>query len=115
MASKERTPEQIRADIAASRHAMTVGIEGLVSEVHPTTLKNRAVDEAKQVVTDTKQMIYDTVDDTRTYFVDRGGVQHVGRHVGRVGRAQPGGQIGCGCGLFPAGDAPRRPPPELRR
>ena len=75
MASKERTPEQIRAEIAASRHAMTVGIEGLVSEVHPTTLKNRAVDEAKQVVTDTKQMIDDTVDDTRTYFVDRGGVR----------------------------------------
>jgi len=45
VASKERTPEQIRADIA------------------------------KQVVTDTKQMIYDTVDDTRTYFVDRGGVR----------------------------------------
>mgnify|MGYP000845336176 FL=1 len=75
MASKERTPEQIRAEIAASRHAMTVGIEGLVSEVHPITLKNRAVDEAKQAVTDTKQMIYDTVDDTRTYFVDRGGVR----------------------------------------
>lgn len=46
-----------------------------MSEVHPITLKNRAVDEAKQAVTDTKQMIYDTVDDTRTYFVDRGGVR----------------------------------------
>ena len=54
---------------------MTVGIEGLVSEVHPTTLKNRAVDEAKQVVTDTKQMIYDTVDGTRRYFVDESGVR----------------------------------------
>lgn len=75
MASKERTPEQIRAEIAASRHAMTVGIEGLVSEVHPITLKNRAVDEAKQAVTDTKQMIYDTVDGTRRYFVDESGVR----------------------------------------
>ena len=75
MASKERTPEQIRAEIAASRHAMTVGIEGLVSEVHPITLKNRAVDEAKQAVKDTKQMIYDTVDGTRRYFVDESGVR----------------------------------------
>ncbi|MGB3954194.1 MAG: DUF3618 domain-containing protein [Brooklawnia sp.] len=75
MASKERTPEQIRADIAASRHAMTVGIEGLVSEVHPTAIKNRVVDDAKQTVADTKQMVYDTVDDTRGYFVDEGGVR----------------------------------------
>lgn len=75
MASKERTPEQIRADIATSRHAMTVGIEGLLSEVHPVAIKNRVVDEAKQTVADTKQMVYDTVDDTRGYFVDEGGVR----------------------------------------
>ena len=75
MAAKERTPEQIRAELAASRHAMSVGIEGLVSEVHPTAIKNRAVEEVKQTVDDTKQMIYDTVDDTRTFFVDEGGVR----------------------------------------
>lgn len=75
MASNQRTPEQIRADIASSRHAMTIGIEGLVSEVHPTAIKNRAVDEVKQTVDDTKQMIYDTVDDTRGFFVDEGGVR----------------------------------------
>lgn len=73
MASKERTPEQIRAEIAASRHAMTVGIEGLVSQVHPTAIKNQVVDEAKQAVDDTKQVIYDAVDDTRSFFVDEGG------------------------------------------
>lgn len=73
VASKERTPEQIRAEIAASRHAMTVGIEGLLSEVHPTAIKNQVVDDAKQAVSDTKQVIYDTVDDTRNYFVDEGG------------------------------------------
>lgn len=73
MASKERTPEQIRAEIAKSRHAMTVGIEGLVSEVHPTAIKNQVVDDAQQAVSNTKQIIYDTVDDTRTYFVDEGG------------------------------------------
>lgn len=73
--ANQRTPEQIRADIAASRHAMTVGIEGLVSEVHPTAIKNRAVDDVKETVTETKQLIYDTVDDTRGYFVDEGGVR----------------------------------------
>lgn len=73
MASKERTQEQIRADIAASRHAMTVGIQGLVSEVHPVAIKNRAIDEVKQGVDDTKQVIYDVVDDTRNYFVDEDG------------------------------------------
>lgn len=75
MASKERTPEQIRADIAGSRHAMTVGIEGLVSEVHPTAIKNRAVEDVKQTVSDTKQIIYDTVEDGRNYFVDEDGVR----------------------------------------
>ncbi|WP_341727933.1 DUF3618 domain-containing protein [Brooklawnia sp.] len=80
MASRERTPEQIRADIAASRHAMTVGIAGLVSEVHPTAIKNHAEDEVKKTVKDTKQAIYDTVDETRRYFVDEAGVRwdHIG-------------------------------------
>ena len=75
MASRERTPEQIRADIAASRHAMSVGIQGLVSEVHPTGIKNRAEDEVKKTVKDTKQLTYDTVDGTRRYFVDESGVR----------------------------------------
>ncbi|WIY83369.1 DUF3618 domain-containing protein [Propionimicrobium sp. PCR01-08-3] len=73
MASNQRTPEQIRADIAASRHAMTVGIEGLISEVHPIAIKNRAEEEVKKTVKDTKQMIFDTVSDVRGYFVDEGG------------------------------------------
>lgn len=75
MARTERTPEQIRADIAASRHAMSVGVEGLVSEVHPTAIKNRVVDDAKQVAVDTRTMLFETVDDTRGYFVDEGGVR----------------------------------------
>ena len=48
---------------------------GLVSEVHPTGIKNRAEDEVKKTVKDTKQMIYDTVDGTRRYFVDESGVR----------------------------------------
>lgn len=83
MASKQRTPEQIRADIAASRHAMTSGIEGLVSEVHPTVVKQRVIDEARQVIDDTKRVvaetIVDTVEETRSrvkdFLFDNNGVR----------------------------------------
>jgi len=79
VASRQRTPEQIRADIAATRHTISTGVEGLVSEVHPTTLKNRAVDDVKQTIKqtfdDTRKVIFDTVDETRNWFVDSGGVR----------------------------------------
>ncbi|HSN44697.1 MAG TPA: DUF3618 domain-containing protein [Propionibacteriaceae bacterium] len=42
-----RSAAQIRADIAAARARMSANIEGLVTEVHPTAVKNRAVDNAK--------------------------------------------------------------------
>jgi len=42
-----RTAAQIKADIAAARARMSANIEGLVAEVHPTAVKNRAVDDAK--------------------------------------------------------------------
>lgn len=42
-----RTPEQIRAAMAARRARMSANVEGLVTEVHPTAVKNRAVDDAK--------------------------------------------------------------------
>lgn len=75
MASKERTPEQIRAELAASRHAMTVGVEGLVSMVHPTAIRNQIEDEAKDKVKDVKQSVYDTVHAVGRYFVDERGPQ----------------------------------------
>lgn len=92
MASRQRTPEQIRADIAATRHAVTVGVEGLVSEVHPTTLKNRAVEDVKQTIRqtfdDTRKAIFDTVDETKNWFVDEGGVRW--NNVGTVALAVGG-------------------------
>ncbi len=42
-----RSPEQIRADIAAARARMGANVEGLVTEVHPKAVKQRSVDEAK--------------------------------------------------------------------
>lgn len=42
-----RSPEQIRADIAAARARMSANVEGLVAEVHPKAVKQRTVDETK--------------------------------------------------------------------
>ena len=75
VARNQRTPEQIRAEIAAHRHAMTVGIEGLVSEVHPTAVKGRAIKDAKQAIANTRDMVTETIEESRSYFVDEGGVR----------------------------------------
>lgn len=45
-----RTAEQIRQDLARSRARMSDAVAGLVEEVHPKTLKNHAVDDAKGFV-----------------------------------------------------------------
>ncbi|MGA4669512.1 DUF3618 domain-containing protein [Propionibacteriaceae bacterium Y1923] len=42
-----RTAEQIRRDIAAARARVSANVEQLVEEVHPTTVKDRAVDQAR--------------------------------------------------------------------
>ena len=42
-----RSAEQIRRDIAASRARVSAHVEHLVEEVNPTTVKDRAVDQAK--------------------------------------------------------------------
>ncbi len=82
MASNQRTPEQIRADIAASRHAMTVGLEGLVSEVHPSAIKNTVKAVAQDMADDAKQSAFDSVRRARGWFVDENGVRW--DHVGTV-------------------------------
>lgn len=42
-----RTAEQIRRDIAAARARVSANVEQLVEEVHPTSVKDRAVGQAK--------------------------------------------------------------------
>lgn len=85
MGSKGRTPEQIRKDLAASRHAMSVGIEGLVSQIHPTAVKNQATDKAKEKVEDVKSSIKDTVGKVTGYFYDEYGIRW--NNVGTVALA----------------------------
>ncbi len=64
--AKHRTPDQIQADIAASLKTITDNVEGLVSEVHPTAVKDRAVGEAKTFVAE-------QVDNAKGMVVDRNG------------------------------------------
>lgn len=42
-----RTAEQIRRDIAAARARVSANVEQLVEEVHPTSIKDRAVGQAR--------------------------------------------------------------------
>lgn len=49
MAGK-RSIDQIRADMAATRDRVTESVQGLVTEVDPRVLKNRAIDSTKSFV-----------------------------------------------------------------
>lgn len=64
--ASSRTPDQIRADIAAARAAMSANVEGLVAEVHPVAIKNRAVNDAKEAVAE-------QVQEARSYVMDDSG------------------------------------------
>lgn len=74
--AKQRTPEQIRADIQAARKTMVNNVEGLVTEVHPKAIKDRAVNDAKTFVAD-------KVDEAKSVVVDRDGPRwdHIGTAV----------------------------------
>lgn len=63
MAKNDSEIERLRARIASNREQLSNNIEGLVSEVHPTAVKNRAVATVKQRIEDTKQKAKATVID----------------------------------------------------
>ncbi len=46
-ASDRRSADQIRKDLHAARARMSANVEGLVREVHPKAVKQRAVDDVK--------------------------------------------------------------------
>lgn len=56
MADKPKKPKdnrsatEIQADLAAARSRMSSNVEGLVTEVHPKAVKQRAVDDAKDLL-----------------------------------------------------------------
>ena len=46
-AQDTRSVSQLKSDIAAARARMNANVEGLVKEVHPQAVKERAIDDAK--------------------------------------------------------------------
>lgn len=75
MASIRRTPEQIRADMAEARRAVAVGIEGLISEVHPTAIKNKATDDVKDLIGEAKDQAKAAIGEAVGFFYDHKGVR----------------------------------------
>lgn len=75
----ERTADQIRADLAAARQNFAVGVQGLVCEVHPKTLKDQAVSDVKERVQDVKANVTSTVSEkveqVKAQFVTDEGVR----------------------------------------
>lgn len=71
MASSDaRTPDQIESDMNAIRNRLTGSIEGLIDQVHPNRIKQRAVLGTKTLVSDEvanlKAQVIDPQGDLRT-------------------------------------------------
>lgn len=49
--SDTRTKEQIKADIAAARARISANVENLIEEVHPKSIAQRTVSDAKAFAT----------------------------------------------------------------
>jgi len=58
-----KTPDEIRADIAAAREQMADGVRGLAAQVHPSVIKDQTIKQIKGTVTgkinDAKALIAD--------------------------------------------------------
>ena len=63
-----RTEDQIKTDIADARARMAASLEQLAKDVHPTTIRNETVDQAKAFVKG-------QVDSVKGQFVDVNGVR----------------------------------------
>lgn len=66
-----RSAAQIRADLEAARQRLGANVQGLVTEVHPTAVKNRAVDDAKEVARTEVSNLTSQVKDENGWRTDR--------------------------------------------
>jgi len=80
-AKDERTADEIRRDIAATRARLAAGVENLVEEVHPATLKREASDRARDFV----QGEFDQV---KSQVKDENGWRAADRDGGRSARGR---------------------------
>lgn len=70
-AKDERTADEIRRDIAATRARLAAGVENLVEEVHPATLKREASDRARDFVQGEFDQVKSQVKDENGWRVQR--------------------------------------------
>ncbi len=68
MAQPETNIDRIRERIAASRNDITYGVENIITTVHPTALKNHAIDEGKEFAAD-------KADQAKAAFIDENGLR----------------------------------------
>ncbi|MGA4508389.1 DUF3618 domain-containing protein [Propionibacteriaceae bacterium G1746] len=66
-----RSAEQIRRDIAAARARFSANVEQLVEEVHPTTVKDRAVGQARSFAQAEINSAKATIKDEAGWRLDR--------------------------------------------
>ncbi|CAI9407638.1 hypothetical protein AESSP_01862 [Aestuariimicrobium sp. T2.26MG-19.2B] len=66
-----RTAAQIRADLAAARARVSANLANLVTEVHPTAIKDRTIDDAKTFAHTEFDAAKSQVKDERGWRIDR--------------------------------------------
>ncbi|MCG7371012.1 DUF3618 domain-containing protein [Cutibacterium avidum] len=84
-AKDERSADEIRRDIAATRARLAAGVEGLVEEVHPATLKREATDRARDYVQGEFEQVKGQVKGEHGWRMDRIGVAGGALAAGIVG------------------------------
>lgn len=67
----ERSADQIRRDISATRSRLAAGVESLVEEVHPATLKREVTGRARDFAKGEYEQVKDQVKDSQGWRLDR--------------------------------------------
>jgi len=76
-----KTPEEIRDEIKAARDQMADGVRGLSSQIHPSVVRQRAVQSVKDGVVK-------KLNDVKALVVDDSGIRW--DHIGTVALAAAG-------------------------
>ena len=84
-AKDERSADEIRRDIAATRARLAAGVESLVEEVHPATLKREATDRARDYVQGEFEQVKGQVKGEHGWRLDRIGIAGGALAAGIVG------------------------------
>lgn len=93
--AKERSAEQIRADLAAARADFASGVQGMVSEVHPKTIKDQTIGKVTGKAEDVKDVFTQTIG-TEIKSVQRFFADEQGPRWDNIGSVVMGGGLVAG-------------------